>query len=226
MPYRLFHTYRKYGTLEWTSGYDYIWPMMWRDPATVPVEGRYFVRGGGLAPGILAADWHVDAKRLTPRQARALLRKLIRQRPVAWLRYKLPILSRYWFTRNRTSGEPLFGWSYRENGVIGLCLLTGLAGSVVGLRRPRFAGAALWLLAFTVCMIVASIGPSLLIAFEARYLHPLKVFGLFLLPYGLGLALRPRTPKQGEESVHDNAARNRERVGHEVRQCPGVRDLE
>src|SRR5947208_9986983 len=104
---------------------------MWRDPASVPVEGNYFVQGGGQAPGILAADWHVDAARLTPEEARALIRKLIYKRPGAWLRYKLPILARYWFCRNCAAGMTSHGSACWENGAILLCLLVTMGGCVV-----------------------------------------------------------------------------------------------
>jgi hypothetical protein len=224
LPYRVLHNYRRYGYWEWTSGYSFVWPLMWRDPASVPVEGNFFVQGGGQAPGILAADWHVDASRLTPEEGRALTLKLIRKRPGAWLRYKLPILSQYWFSRNCAAGMTTYGSAYWENGAILLCLLVTAAGCVVGLFQRRYAGVALWLLSLIACVIVASIGPPLLIHFEARYLHPLKVVGVFVLPYGAALTLRARgvpvegagRPDPGVESDPDEANGNRQRVEREV----------
>src|SRR5205807_2466742 len=99
---------------------------------------------------------------------------LIGKRPGAWLRYKLPILSRYWFSRNRAAGMASHASAYWENGAILLCLLVTMGGCVVSLFRRQYAGMALGVLVFTACVIVASLVPPLMVHLEARYLHPLK----------------------------------------------------
>jgi hypothetical protein len=192
LPYRIYHNHRKYGYWEWTSGYAFIWPLMWRDPATVPAEGEFFVQGGGQAPAIVAADWHIDAARLTEEEGRALTLKVLRERPGAWLRYKLPILGRYWFSRNCAAGMANAGYAYGENGTILLCLLVVVVGCMAALLRGRCRGVALSLLILTGCVALAGSGPPLLFHFEVRYLHPVKVFAVVALPYLVPLTLQPR----------------------------------
>jgi hypothetical protein len=192
LPYRVFHNYARYGFLEWTSGYSFMWVLAWRVPASVPPEGAFFVEGGGQAPAVLAPDWNVDAARLDPLEARRLTLQLICQRPLDWLAYKLPILAQYWFSSNRAAGTISFGFAWWENGVILACLTIALGYCCAGLFRGRFA-IGLGLLAMIVSVMLATIGPPLIFHFEVRYLHPLKIFALAGLAYIIVLGLRPRS---------------------------------
>ncbi|HEY7328737.1 MAG TPA: hypothetical protein VH592_13925 [Gemmataceae bacterium] len=180
MPYRYLHNYRQEGTWQWCSGYSYCWAQVWQGPRNLPDEDD-FELGGGFWPVFIAPDWHVDAARLTPEQGRALTLKLIRKRPIAFLRYKLPILGRFWLMQNAPGLGKNLDWL--ENGTLLLSLLIAVGSCVIGLFRTRTAGPALWLLAFTGCVVAASVGPSMVFHFETRYLFPIKVVGFLLLPY-------------------------------------------
>lgn len=200
LPYRLLHNYRGHGYLEWTTGYSYVWTMMWRDPATFTPEGRFYVEGGGSAPAILAADWHIEAAKITPEQGRSLALRLLRTRPVSWFSYKLPLLWQYWQSRNRAVCTPL-GHAYLENGILLFLLLVPAAGCLICVIRRRAAGTALGVGLFTAA-IVATIAPALIFHLESRYLHPVKVFSLFLMPYCLVLTRRgSETTVRGDGSV-------------------------
>jgi hypothetical protein len=186
MPYRYLHNDRADGTWQWCTGYSYCWTWIWKGPAALAETGLGV--GGGDWPGVIAPDWQVDVDRLTPQQGRALALRLIRKRPIAWLRYKLPFLGHHWLAQN-APGLPLIP-DWPENGTLLLSLLIAAASFVVGLFRARTAGPALWLLAFSGCVVMASILPSMIFHFETRYLYPIKVVGFLLLPYWVLLIYR------------------------------------
>ncbi len=176
LPWRIFHT------PSWIN-ISYMYSYIWKSDEQL--NGPNFVTEGGVN----ASACHIDPETckifrekfnqgsesdgIFTKNLIKKTRSLIIAHPFAWLYYKLPFLSKYWFQE---------GNSHATVQTVALNIMFTINLLVIfALALKNRKSLDLFLVLVVLSLGLSSILPSLVLHFEARYLYPLKLFSCIAL---------------------------------------------